>query len=736
MARSVLRRASLPREAVGVGGKEAGAASRDAADRVDRLMERAARAVGAHVGAVYLLVPERQTMQMTAVTGVPGKLAQPWSRVALASPVPVAEAVRSGRPVWLPDQQELARRFPRTALAFPYAVAMYVLPLLVEDSCWGAMLFLWPGTRSGELSAREAAEIDGAAERIGSTLREAAAQGAPVRPRDEPLAMEPPPGRHADAAAALTERLDEGFCALDLHGRITFLNATAAALLGRDRAEVLGSRPWGVLPWLTDPAYENAYLAAVFSRLPTGFAARRPDGAWLSFVLHPDDTGISVRIRPADAPAGQQGPTGDSPPSAPVRAGTLFHLLHLASALTEAAGVSEVTTSLTEQMMPVLGAQGLALLVADEGRERVVGSRGFPSDMPDYFDGIPLSSGTAGGRTIETGAAEFYPDSADLVRAFPRHRHYRDMAAFAFLPLTVSGRTFGCCVLGYDAPRPFTPDERAELTSLAGMIAQALERARLYDANARIARGLQDGLLPRIPPTPPGLGVAARYRPATHALDVGGDFYDLIDFDDSTVAAVIGDVQGHSVPAAALMGQIRTAVHTHARVGAPPDEVLARTNRLLFDLDSALFTSCLYAHVDVVGARALLASAGHPPPILRYADRRTEVLDLPPGLLLGVDADAHYQTVEVPLPSGSLLALYTDGLVERPGTDLGAAIDDLAARLAGADPQPLDLLADMLVRQAEETVVPEASDDIALLLVGCERSEAEAGPGTPGRGTG
>src|SRR6185437_3509126 len=322
-------------------------------------------------------------------------------------------------------------------------------------------------------------------------------------------------------------------------------------------------------------------------------------------------------------------PAEDTMPSAPARAGTLFHLLHLTAALTEAAGVNDVAEALMDQVRPVLGAQGLALLFAEEGRLKVVGARGLP-EMATHFDGVPMTYQSEGIRTIETGVPGFHPTNAELVRAFPQHRPYRDLAASAFLPLTVSGGTFGCMVLWYDKPRPFTPDERAELTSLAGMIAQAMERARLYDANAQVARGLQDGLLPRHLPRVPDLQVAARYRPATHVLEVGGDFYDLIDFGAHGAAALIGDVQGHSVQAAALMGQVRIAMHSYARTGAPPEEILARTNQLLLELNSELFCSCLYAHIDVPGQRVLLASAGHPPAIVRHRARRAQVLDLPP----------------------------------------------------------------------------------------------------------
>lgn len=373
-----------------------------------------------------------------------------------------------------------------------------------------------------------------------------------------------------------------------------------------------------------------------------------------------------------------------------------------------------------DQMQPIPGAQGLALVVADEGRSRVVGARGVPQAMPDHVNDLPLAARTEALQTMETGVPAFHATNAELVRRFPEHPQYGEMGAFAFLPLTVSSDTFGCMVLGYDRPRLFIPDERAELTSLAGVIAQALERARLYDANVQAARGLQDGLLPRHLPQVPGLGVAARYRPATHTLDVGGDFYDLIDFGTHAVTAVIGDVQGHSVHAAALMGQIRTAVHANARTGAPPEEILARTNQLLLELNSDRFCSCLYAHIDVPGRRVLLASAGHLPPILRHRTHHAEVLDLPPGLLLGV-AETRFESVEVTLPPGALLALYTDGLVERPGIDLELSIDLLAEQFAGAGDVPLDRLADTIVERAQETAAPQNSDDIALLLVQCTR---------------
>lgn len=151
--------------------------------------------------------------------------------------------------------------------------------------------------------------------------------------------------------------------------------------------------------------------------------------------------------------------------------------------------------------------------------------------------------------------------------------------------------------------------------------------------------------------------------------------------------------------AAALMGQVRTAVH--ATAGAHPAEVLARTNRLLTDLEPGLFTSCVYAHIDLAARTAHLATAGHPPPLLRHAGAPAKMLHLPPGLLLGIDPDASYTAVEIPFEPGTLLALYTDGLVEVPGEDLEDGIAAVAARITATHQRhPLSTLADELIGQA------------------------------------
>ncbi|MBW1599092.1 SpoIIE family protein phosphatase [Streptomyces sp. JJ38] len=679
------------------------------------------RDTGATTGAVYLLPPGEETLYLAVLSGLSQEIAVPWSRVELGASTPVSDALRGNRLVWLGSQEEVARRYPRIALVLPYPFTLAAAPIATDATVWGGLVMLWPGEHTQQLSAHERDVVDHTRSRLGLRLLRAREAGHPVLPGSEPRVLPPSRAGHhrpdvARAAIDFAERLPDGCCALDLDGRVTFVTATGAELLGAEVSELLGTLPWETLPWLDDPLVEEHYRSAVVTRQPTSFTALRPPDRWLSLQLHPDATGISVRIVPtAPEPTEDEAGGGRAEGSAtPSRAGVLAHLTHLAATLAEAVGVRDVVDGVADQIMPAFDAQGLILFVAEDDRLRILGSRGYSAEAAERLDGLRLSaSPSPAAQVLGNGAPRFMTSPEEMERLFPGGPALTGKAAWAFLPLIASGRPVGSLVLSYDRPRHFPPTQRAVLTSVAGLVAQALDRARLHDTRQELAHHLQTGLLPHALPRVPGLDVAARYQPAGLGMDIGGDFYDLIRLDDTAVAAAIGDVQGHSVTAAALMGQVRTAVH--ATAGAPPGEVLASTNRLLTDLDPGLFTSCLYVRVDLVRHRACLASAGHPPPLLRHPDGRTETLDVQPGLLLGIDSSAEYEAAEVPLPVGATLVLYTDGLVETPGVDIGDATAELAGHLARAGDRPVEELADALVDRARGSA--PSIDDIALLLL-------------------
>ncbi|MEU5806518.1 SpoIIE family protein phosphatase [Streptomyces sp. NPDC047718] len=691
----------------------------------EALVETCAEA-DASIGMLYLPEPSGRVLHLAVTVGVAREFAVPWARVGIDDPVPVADAVREHRLVWLGGLEDTARRYPRVGLVVPYRFALAATPLdasrtAAERPTGSGLVLLWPGSHGPDLGDRERQVLESGARRLAGVLRRAADEGRAIRPEAHPviLAPRPPPTPGpVEAAAGLgfIRRLPGGSCALDLNGKVTFITERAADLLGEPVSRLIGALPWEALPWMDTPTVEDHYRAAMISRMPRSFLADHPDGRRLRFDLYPDASGLSVRITQAaeePAPSAAPPPAAETAPS-PSRAHALYQLIHLAASLTEAAHAQDVVDKAADQLVPALGAHAMALLVEEEQRLRIVGYRGYTAELMARFDGSPVSADTARAHVLRTGNPLFFGSPDELLAAYPATRVLDGMAAWAFLPLIASGRPVGSLVLGYSHPRAFAPGERAILTAIAGLIAQALERARLYDSTHQLARSLQTGLLPRVLPQVPGLEVAARYLPAAQGLDIGGDFYDLIRIDDSTVAAAIGDVQGHNVNAAALMGQVRTAVH--ATAGAPPAEVLARTNRLLTDLEPGLFTSCLYVHIDFTRCRASLATAGHPPPLLRRADGSTTVLELPPGLLLGIDPDTAYTATEVPFAPGALLALYTDGLVETPGRDIGDAIGETAARLTRTPRHAsLDLVADNLIGHARHAA--PRKDDIALLLL-------------------
>ncbi|MEU3859207.1 SpoIIE family protein phosphatase [Streptomyces sp. NPDC028722] len=696
------------------GGGAADAEARDAA------FAETVRRAGASIGALYLLTPDGQQLFLDVLYGAPADFALPWTRIPVGAPAPVADALRGDRVVWVASQEEMVRSYPRTAMALPYPIALAAAPVTGVRR-WGTLLLMWPATRPPHMTQRERGHIAASCGRLARLIEEGVDHGTFPVPGDRPRVLAPDRVRRSAgpemAAADFVERLPGGSCALDLEGNFTYLSTGACELLGRDAGELLGTLPWQSLRWLDEPAYEDRYRAAVISREPVAFTACRPPDQWLDFHLYPDASGISVRI----VPSGGQGPPSPASPqssrTAPAaRAGRLYQLMHLAAALTEVVGVQDVIDLVADQVMPAFGAQSLVLSAADAGRLRITGYRGYDPDVIERLDGLPLDTVfTPAGRVLRSGIPAFFADPEDMRRSYPEASGISGKQAWAFLPLIVSGRPVGCCILSYDEPRAFPAEDRAVLTSLAGLIAQALDRARLYDAKRDLAHGLQQALLPRTLPAVTGLRVAARYLPATRGMDIGGDFYDLIPLGESAVAAVIGDVQGHDAAAAALMGQVRTAVHAHATFGTTADQVLAGTNRLVTDLGPDLFTSCLYAHFDLAGRRVTLANAGHPPPVVRLPGRGARPLDVPPGPLLGIDPDAAFPVTEIPLTPGLMLLLYTDGLIERPGADLEDSITALAHHLAQAGTRDLEALIDTLVGKAGTSW--QRTDDIALLVL-------------------
>ncbi|UUU24042.1 ATP-binding SpoIIE family protein phosphatase [Streptomyces sp. DSM 40750] len=294
-------------------------------------------------------------------------------------------------------------------------------------------------------------------------------------------------------------------------------------------------------------------------------------------------------------------------------------------------------------------------------------------------------------------------------------------------PLRARGITLGVAFFARrNGSKPFEQDDLVLAEELAGRAAVGVDNARRYTRERSNALTLQRSLLPRELPRQAAVEVAYRYLPAGSGAGVGGDWFDVVPLSGTRVALVVGDVVGHGLHASATMGRLRTAVRTLADVDLPPDELLTHLDDLVthltyddghlpedLEMPSAaeIGATCLYAVYDPVSRVCTLASAGHPPPAVLYPDGKVGVVHLSPGPLLGVGG-LPFEATEVELPEGSLLAFYTDGLVEARDHDIGAGVDRLCETLASPVPS-LEVTCDAVLK----ALLPETpADDVALLL--------------------
>ncbi|MEU1302096.1 ATP-binding SpoIIE family protein phosphatase [Streptomyces shenzhenensis] len=286
-------------------------------------------------------------------------------------------------------------------------------------------------------------------------------------------------------------------------------------------------------------------------------------------------------------------------------------------------------------------------------------------------------------------------------------------------PLRGGGRFLGSVVLVRATGRPpFTDDDLPVASQLATYTALGVHRAVLYRREASFADALQRTMLPPSLPAPPGVRLASRYLPASRTSRVGGDWYDAIPLPGNRVALVIGDVMGHSLTSAAIMGQLRTVAQTLARLDLPPDEVLHHLDEQAERLGGRHIATCLYAVYDPVRHRLLVANAGHPPPLLLRPDGRAEIVRVPPGAPIGVGTGG-FETTELTAPAGATLLLYTDGLVESRDSDVLAGVERLQDRLRAAAAGPAGAAPPALEALCEEALgilgSRDRDDDIALL---------------------
>jgi sigma-B regulation protein RsbU (phosphoserine phosphatase) len=526
--------------------------------------------------------------------------------------------------------------------------------------------------------------------------------------------------------------------AVDRAWTIAYVNPAGAALLQRPVGELTGRNLWAAVPEVADSILHGFLLhgaAAAAAVSWTGFYP--PAERWLTVTAGPVGGLLQVTLR-AEAASGRT--PGEGGPGED--ADRFRFLAEVSEALIASLDTGETATRLAELATGRLCDWAVIALADDAGG---VGDRAWAhrdpamrGDLNTYLTGRRSDTGDDAamidalltGQPVRVPMVHHEVVAPSLPTEAVRTAWRRlDTTSCTVVPLRARGETFGAVAMLNTGNRPAHTDaEIALAVEVARRGALALHNARLYGQQPAVAETLQRSLLTD-PPQPDDLELRVRYQPASTHLHVGGDWHDVVLQPDGATVAVIGDVVGHDVDAAASMGQIRSMVRATAYGRSDsPAEVLTRVDTVLSGLHVGTLATALVARIEQPeaqrrqGLRTLRwSSAGHLPPLLLHPDGTVELLATAPERLLGTGTPCPRSDHTAQLHPGDTVLLYTDGLVEHGHTALDDGLARLTDALAELHHLPLEQLCDQLL---ERMLTCQADDDVALLAVRCHPQPA------------
>ncbi|MFF9897921.1 SpoIIE family protein phosphatase [Streptomyces longispororuber] len=541
------------------------------------------------------------------------------------------------------------------------------------------------------------------------------------------------------------DRLGAGAYAVDADGAVLAVNTQAEDLLGRRAADMLGRDAHDLLhrqangmalPRSRCPMME-AFVTSRACQQDVGHF-ERGDGSlltvsWLVVPLRltPHDTGALAVFHPNE-------PTGVPLLVADYQGGGLTELERLAllaettTQLTATLDINEALDRLVRLVVPLLADWVVIDLMTDSGevqRALVACGEGGRITRREDLQGamlpvpetspLPLSRALRGaGSTLATPLTYQGPPDSDVAVEQRRLFDVTGMHSAVVAPISSLREVLGALTLGRSKrPEPFTVAEIPLLEDITRRAGLALENARLYQRQRKVAETMQRHLLPQLPRVP-GLRMTARYLAAPHASQVGGDWYDVFRLPDQALALVIGDVAGHDLDAAADMAQLRNILRAYAWSQAgPPSGVVTRFDQALPHITDVGIATMVLGHLTPrpdEGWELRWTNAGHPPPLLVTPGGTARYLGGGQGILLGTHAESRRADATVTLPPLSTLVLYTDGLVESPRNPIDDGLERLRGHAAALAGLSLETFTDVLLERARP---PDNDDDVAVLVV-------------------
>ncbi|MEW1958369.1 SpoIIE family protein phosphatase [Kineococcus sp. NPDC059986] len=539
--------------------------------------------------------------------------------------------------------------------------------------------------------------------------------------------------RDEDARIArVLESMASAFYSLDREFRFTYVNGEAERLLGRSRADLLGGNVWELFPEAVGSEFDRRFREVARTGAAVTFEAYYPAplDAWFEVRAWADPDGVSVSFLDVTERLRAQRALEAAHAATAAAAERLRLIVRVSEDLSSTLDVEEAYARLAQHLVPALGDWCLVTLVDDDGGLRDLGCQHTDparrSLVQEYRAARlqALSSNsylfrvwrTGQPTGLASGATEAI--AAQLTTTGPARDLLRRLApeAFECLPVRARGRTVGLISLFHDrASDRLSSEDLLLATEVGDRAGLALDNARLYSQQHRVAEGLQRSIL--TPPVQPDhVQVAVRYRPAARAARVGGDWYDAFLTPDGATVLVIGDVMGHDIDAAAAMSQVRSLLRGIAySTGESPARVLSGLDAAMQGLDVGTTATAVVARLEASGERTHVrwSSAGHLDPLVVTPDGAVHSLDSGSAeLLLGIDPAATRSDHVAVLERGCTVLAYTDGLIERRDTSLEERLALLRSVVADLAAEPLeDLLDGVLAR-----LVPgEHEDDVAML---------------------
>ncbi|MET7683409.1 SpoIIE family protein phosphatase [Streptomyces sp. NPDC005423] len=552
------------------------------------------------------------------------------------------------------------------------------------------------------------------------------------------------PAAPAEVLGGLLEAIGTGAYVVDEEGLILGVNSRAEQFLGRSAAELLGHDAHDLL-------HRDAHgqrMSRSQCRMWQSFHTRstvqtdedyfaRGDGSLLpiSWLITPFEPGahepgtlVLFHSRQERRP--------DAPPEAPAtllpELERLALLAETTTQLTSTLDVEEALRRLVRLVVPRLADWAVIDLiterdevwrtvVAEADGDTVVRHEELQGPMPPVpqESPMPLSRALRGVASTLAGP-QTYQDPPDSGIAVEQRRLFdaTGIHSAAIAPIRSTRAVLGALTVGRAGqPGDFSTGDLPLIEDIARRAGLALDNARLYQRQRKVAETMQNHLLPQMPSVP-GLQMTVRYLPAPDASQVGGDWYDAFSLSDGATALAIGDVVGHDLEAAAGMAQVRNMLRAYAwALHEPPSLIVQRLDEALRHITDVAMATMILARVEEAEDgrwKLTWTNAGHPPPLLIGHDGLATYLTDGHGILLGTGARRPRTDATALLPPGSTLVLYTDGLIEEPGHTLDEGLHQLRRHAAGLAHRPLASFTDQLLRRVRPTA---NDDDVALLAL-------------------